>query len=240
MPHFPFQRLQSELAAIIARAPAGARLPSEPILSKQLGVSRATLREAMRAFETQGLIRRRQGAGTFVVGQVPVLESGLEVLESLETLAKRKNLDISVRYLQVEQTAADEEISEILNVPPSTPLTRVQRVILTENRPVAYLVDTLPEDVLRPEDLSNGFSGSVLDYLLQRGDALTISRADISATNATPEVAKYMEIQRDDVLLKFTARLYAASGRIVDYSISYFLPGYFHFHVVRRVGGVGQ
>lgn len=198
------------------------------------------MREAMRAFETQGLIRRRQGAGTFVVGQVPVLESGLEVLESLETLARRKNLDISVRYLQVERIAAEEEMAEILNVPLSAPLTRVQRVILTENRPVAYLIDTLPEDVLHPEDLSNGFSGSVLDHLLQRGDTLTVSRADISATNATPEVAKYMEIQRDDVLLKFTARLYAASGRIVDYSISYFLPGYFHFHVVRRVAGIGQ
>ncbi|MCK7478942.1 MAG: hypothetical protein M0C28_17420 [Candidatus Moduliflexus flocculans] len=26
-------------------------------------------------------------------------------------------------------------------------------------------------------------------------------------------------------------------GRVVDYSYSYFLPGYFHFHVVRRGRG---
>src|SRR5512147_2798052 len=96
MANFPFQRLQAELAGLIARSPSGQRLPSEPDLAKQLGVSRATLREAMRMFETQGLIRRRQGAGTFVVGAVPVIDSGLEVLESIETMAHRMNLEIAV------------------------------------------------------------------------------------------------------------------------------------------------
>ena len=78
MANFPFQRLQSDLASLIAKTTAGDRLPSEPDLAKKLGVSRATLREAMRTFEAQGLIRRRQGSGTFVVGQVPVMEAGLE------------------------------------------------------------------------------------------------------------------------------------------------------------------
>ena len=96
MANFPFQRLQTDLAGLIERTPAGQRLPSEPELAKQLGVSRATLRDAMRTFETQGLIRRRQGSGTFVVGKVQALESGLEVLESLETMANRLNLEITV------------------------------------------------------------------------------------------------------------------------------------------------
>jgi GntR family transcriptional regulator len=37
------------------------------------------------------------------------------------------------------------------------------------------------------------------------------------------------------VLLLFIARLYDENGVVVDYSSSYFLPGYFRFHVVRRV-----
>ena len=236
MSNFPFQRLQNDLAALIARTPAGQRLPSEPDLAKQLGVSRATLREAMRAFETQGLIRRRQGSGTFVVGKVQALDSGLEVLESLETMAKRLDLEISVSDLHVEQVIADEDLAAGLNVAVGSQLLRVRRVVRTDGRPVAYLVDTLPEDILHVEDLSADFHGSVLDYLLGGGDPLKTSRANVSAIGATAEVAKALEIQRGDVLLHFYSQLFDVNNKVVDYSLSYFIPGYFHFHVVRRVG----
>jgi len=237
MSNFPFQRLQADLADLIDHTPAGQRLPSEPDLAKQLGVSRATLRDAMRTFETQGLVRRRQGSGTFVVGKSQVLDGGLEVLESLETMAKRLGLAISVSNLSVEKITADENTAENLNLAIGAPLLRVRRVVRTDDRPVAYLVDVLSEDVLDMDDLPADFRGSVLDTLLQRGDALTVSRADISATNAVAEVAKALEIQRGDVLLQLVARLYSGDGRVLDYSTSYFIPGYFHFHVVRRVGG---
>ena len=236
MANFPFQRLQADLAALIAGTPPGSRLISEPELAKQLGVSRATLREAMRTFETQGLIRRRQGAGTFVVGKVPVIEAGLEVLESLETMARRMNLSITVSDLALEQLDANENQAGELGVPVGTCLTRIRRVIRADTRPVAYLIDTLPEDVLRLQDIPQGFSGSVLDFLIERGHDLRLSRAAISATNATAEVAKALEIQRGDVLLQFISQLYTGDGRMIDYSNSYFIPGYFRFHVNRRVG----
>src|SRR5688572_12446652 len=238
MANFPFQRLQADLAALIGRTPAGARLISEPELAKQLGVSRATLREAMRTFETQGLIRRRQGAGTFVVGKVPVMDAGLEILESLETMARRRNLEITVSDLTVEQVDANEDESTGLGVEPGTCLTRVRRVMRADTRPVAYLIDLLPEMVLRINDVPQGFNGSVLDFLIERSDHLRISRAAISATNATADVAKALEIQRGDVLLRFISQLYTADGRIVDYSTSYFIPGYFNFHVNRHVGNI--
>ncbi len=237
MSHFPFQRLTAELSALIARTPPGQQLLSEPQLSKQMGVSRATLREAMRSFETQGLIRRRQGAGTFVVGKVPVIESGLEALESLETLAHRKNLPIAVGNLHVEKVFADQDSATALGVPLATRLTRVRRVILADGRPAAYLVDTLPESILRAEELPDSFNGSVLDYLLERGDPLTASRAAVSAIGAAATVAKQLEIQRGDVLLHFSSQLYNDKGAVMDYSLTYFIPGYFNFHIVRRVGG---
>ena len=236
MANFPFQRLQADLAALIERTPAGSRLVSEPELAKQLGVSRATLREAMRTFETQGLIRRRQGAGTFVVGKVPVMDSGLEVLESLETMARRMNLAITVSDLNLEQIDANENHAVELGIVIGSCLTRIRRVMRADTRPVAYLIDTLPEDVLKLQDIPQGFNGSVLDFLLGRGNDLRISRAAITATNATAEVAKALEIQRGDVLLQFVSQLYTSDGRIVDHTVSYFIPGYFNFHVVRRIG----
>ena len=236
MHNFPFQRLQADLAKLIARTPAGQRLLNEPDLAKQMGVSRATLREAMRTFETQGLIRRRQGSGTYVVGKVPVIDAGLEMLESLDTMARRMNLAISVSDLHIEQIQADEESAKGLGVTDGTRLTRVRRVMRADGRPAAYLIDTLPETILKPDDLPDGFSGSVLDFLIARGDKLGISGAVISATNAPADVAKPLEIQRDDVLLRFASQLHDSKGSVVDYSVSYFIPGYFHFHVNRRVG----
>jgi len=238
MANFPFQRLQTDLAALIAKTPAGQRLLSEPDLAKQLGVSRATLREAMRSFETQGLIRRRQGSGTFVVGKVQVLDSGLEKLESLETMAKRFGLEVSVSDLSIETAVADEEMAATLDVSINDPLTRVRRVVRADNRPVAYLVDILPEKILHSEDLPDNFHGSVLDFLQVRGDPLASSRANVSAIGATAEVAKALEIQRGDVLLHFYSQLFDENNKVLDYSLSYFIPGYFHFHIVRRVGRV--
>jgi GntR family transcriptional regulator len=236
MANFPFQRLQADLAKLIAETPAGSRLMSEPDLAKQMGVSRATLREAMRTFETQGLIRRRQGSGTYVVGKFQVIEAGLEVLESIETMAKRMNLEVSVSDLHIEQTEADASTADGLCVEVGTQYVRVRRVMRAEGRPVAYLIDSLPIDILNLDDLTNEFRGSVLDYLISAGVDLQVSRAAISATNAVADVAKALEIQRDDVLLRFASQLYDGAGKVVDYSVSYFIPGYFHFHVNRRIG----
>lgn len=233
----PFQRLQTSLAAMIHSMPSGERLPSEPELAERLGVSRATLREAMRSFEGQGLIRRRQGVGTFVVGPTQVIESGLEVLESIESLAARIELNVTLGDLHVSQLAADPQQSEKLGVDLGTGLIQVRRVILTEQRPVAYLVDLLPDDILTAADLSAGFNGSVLDLLITRGEPpLAGSRTEICAVAATAEIARALEIQRGDVLLMFEADLTTSTGRTIDHSHSYFLPGYFRFHVNRMVG----
>jgi GntR family transcriptional regulator len=236
MANFPFQRLQADLAKLIASTPAGSRLTSEPDLAKQMGVSRATLREAMRTFETQGLIRRRQGSGTYVVGKFDVIEAGLEVLESIETMARRLNLEVTVSDLHLEQVQADQKTADGLCIEEGKFVTCVRRVIRADGRPVAYLVDSLPEEILKPGNLPAEFHGSVLDFLISTGSDLKISRAAISATNASADVAKPLEIQRDDVLLRFESQLYDSMGRVLDYSVSYFIPGYFHFHVNRRVG----
>ena len=233
----PYQRLSTELADLIARTEPGERLLSEPALAKQLGVSRATLREAMRAFEGQGLIRRRQGIDTFVVSHKQVIESGLEVLQSIESLAEKIQLPVSMGDLKIRQIFADASLSEKLRVIEGAELIEVKRVIRAEGRSVAFLVDILPEKVLISSDLEEGFTGSVLDLLLKRG-AITLmnSFTEINAVAATSDIARLLEIQRGDVLLMFQAYLYDDAGRVVDFSQSYFLPGYFRFHVVRRVG----
>ena len=230
------QRLHDELGVIISKLQTGDRLPAEPTLAKQLGVSRATLREAMRTFETQGLVHRRQGAGTFVIHPSQVIDSGLEVLESIETLARQLELPVAMGDLRTEYRPAASEEALALELDPDTRVLCITRPILVEGHPVAYLVDILLEDLLSPEELEQGFTGSVLDLLLKRGvPKLSSSRCEINAVTASSDIARAMRIQRGDVLLRFEARLFSVDGRVVDYSFSYFLPGYFRFNVVRRV-----
>ena len=236
-----YQRLQNELSALIENAPKGTKLPSEPKLAEQLGVSRATLREAMRTFETQGLLRRRQGLGTFVVGPTQVIESGLEVLESLETLAEKIDLDVTMGDYEIVSIEAKEKTAKKLDVSPGDSLVQVRRVILTGDSPVAFLVDILPEGILSSSVLQSDFTGSVLDLLINNGDpALSMSKTEISAINAPEDVAKALDIQRGDTLLLLKSVLYDQEGDPVDYSFSYFLPGYFRLHIIRKIGGVNS
>lgn len=109
----------------------GDRLPSEPVLAEKLGVSRVTLREAIKVLDTMGLIEVRRGRGTFVKARTPssltrpVAESlgagGVTVLElldarrliELETVnracARRTDDDLTALSRIVDEIAEEAE-----------------------------------------------------------------------------------------------------------------------------------
>jgi GntR family transcriptional regulator len=188
----------------------------------------------MRTFETQGMIRRQQGSGTYVTHPSHVIASGLEVLESIESMAERIGLEVSMGKLTVSQRAPTAEERDTFQMENGSQIVSLRRVIFAEGRPVAYLIDTIPEAELHGIDLNENFTGSVLD-LLKDSLSMQSSRCEISAVTATSEEAKALGIQRGDVLLRFESMIYSVTGKPVDYSFSYFLPGVFRFHVVRKV-----
>jgi len=231
------KKLHQDLEGIINSKEPGAKLLSEPQLAQQLGVSRATLREAMRTFEIQGKIRRRQGSGTFVTHPSQVIESGLEVLESIQTLADRIGLKVKLGKWRTDIRLPHKSEYTTLQIHPNDYIMDVSRVIIAGDRPAAFLTDILPLDVLRPEELEKNFTGSILDLLLEKGTPkLMVARTDINAVTSSAQVARALGIQRGDALLYLSADLYTPDGRVVNISHSYFLPGYFNFHVVRRIG----
>ncbi len=153
------------------------------------------------------------------------------------TLAERIGLKVAVQDLKLENRLATEDEANALHVSSDTKVVHLARVIYAGDRAVAYLIDIVPENILDPGELDENFSGSVLDIFIRRGSpALIRSKCDINAVTATPDVARPLGIQRGDVLLCFEAFLYDTAGNVVDYSFSYFLPGVFRFHVVRKVG----
>jgi GntR family transcriptional regulator len=216
---------------------AGDRLPSEHELSQRLGISRPTLREALRLLEEEGMIMRRHGVGTFVAARRPVIESGLEVLESIERMAERRGLSTRMEKATVEERLTTPRELTGLELSTETPVTSVTRVIMADGQRIARLTDVVPQVYLRQPDLDGAFHGSVLDLLLARGwPALSHSRTELAVEVADVGLARTLHIPRGAPLLKLEAQLFAQDGQVVDYSVSHFVPGYFRFHVVRRIG----
>jgi GntR family transcriptional regulator len=212
-------------------------LPSEAELSQRFEVSRATIREALAKLEHAGIIIRKHGVGTFVAPPQPVIDAGLEELESLETLAERIGLETHMSKTSIEERPASAAEADRLQLNPQDQILSVARVIMTGKRPVAYLIDIVPVQYLRQQDLTDTFNGSVLDLFLQRDQpALSHSRTDIIPVAADEDVARQLKAKTGDTLLKLEAQLFTREGKVADYSLSYFVPGYFHFHVVRRIG----
>jgi DNA-binding FadR family transcriptional regulator len=72
-----YRQIADQIAALIEKGEygAGARLPPERDLAKQLGVSRPSVREALIALEVEGYVDVRVGSGVYVVGPGPALRS---------------------------------------------------------------------------------------------------------------------------------------------------------------------
>jgi GntR family transcriptional regulator len=214
----------------------GERLPSENELAAQLGISRPTLREALLNLEQEGIVIRRHGVGTFIApGYEHRLESGLERLESILELAARQGLSIQCDGLQVREEPATRKLADKLQTEPGMPLLRVDRVLLADGIPVAYMVDYTLSTILSPADIDDTFNGSVLDLLRQKPDLQVIQvQADIVALNADAFLAGKLSVKPRQAVLLLEELLFDQEGKAIEFSRNYFVPEFFRFHVVRR------
>src|SRR5512135_1891153 len=145
----------------------GQRLPPEGIFAEQLGISRPTLREALHNLEVDGMIVRKHGVGTFVSpARADRLESGLEVLESLEHIANRMGLKTRMGQVKIDERRPTSEETTALECSPEERVLSVARIILVDSKPVAYLCDVVPVRILKRDDLDDRFRGSVLDVFI--------------------------------------------------------------------------
>lgn len=214
----------------------GEQLPSETELAGQLGISRPTLREALQNLEQESIVIRRHGVGTFVTnGNRARLEGGLERLESILELAGRQGHQLGYVDLQLREVIADPELCEKLQVPTGTALTSVQRVIVSEERPVAYMVDLVLASALSVEAVDATFTGSVIDLLRQdQGVQIDQAVADIEAISADAQLASKLAIEPGQAVLMLEEVVFDTAGAALDCSRNYFVPEFFRFHVVRR------
>lgn len=216
----------------------GQQLPSEADLAEQLGISRPTLREALQNLELDGTIIRRHGVGTFISQTFGRrLDSGLEVLESLEQIANRKGLQTQYSKLSIEEREPTPFELKGLGLVFAAPVLIISRTILVANQPIAFLRDVVPLNFLERHELEASFSGSILDLLLKKYQTtLSHSYTKVDAVRSNTTLSRQLQIKPATPLLCLEAKLFHSDGHVVDFSTSHFVPGYFDFHVIRKIG----
>lgn len=126
----------------------GTQIPGEDQLTELLGVSRITVRHAMRNLEAAGLLRRERGRGTFV--RESRLVAGTRALTSFTEELSASGLVVTSKVLSARRTPATAKTAEALEIEPRTPVTRIRRLRLGGGQPIglqtAHLrIDRVPD-----------------------------------------------------------------------------------------------
>jgi GntR family transcriptional regulator len=215
----------------------GDKLPPEPELAQQLGVSRATLREALRSFEQQGIISRRQGVGTFVNARPLYIESGLETLESIEMLLESRQLTPRITDRQARVEKALPKAAQRLNIQEGAPLTVLSSTYVVGAERVAYLLEVSLALVVEQVAVDEAGS-SLLEYMLQRREIYDLSYAvaHISPVHGSEEICTALQVEVETPLFFIEQTVYTSANLPHYYSRNYYLPRIFDFHLIRKIG----
>ena len=207
--------LEKELEKLIKgrKFQPGEKLPSVESLTEILGVSRSTVREALSNLETQGLIIRKQGSGTFVShSSGKGFIGGMERIEPFRRIAKRAGLNSEVISREVSITNPDTSIAQVLDVPKDAELIKVEIVEAINGQPTMYLIDYLKESCGGEAELSN-WDDSVHNYLVEVcNPPLSHTRTEIFAIGAEADVASKLNIPQPSAAELFTIVLLIIAG----------------------------
>jgi Transcriptional regulators len=142
--------------------PEGSRLPSEPDLSKLIGVSRTTLRQALALLQDDGLIKNIRGKGNFIIKSHSDKPIGLEVIghpvykcitDSIDDVQIQMHIEPSTDYFN--QTLAKKTAAVVL----------VDRWYKVQGKPVAYTFTLFPIETISKFNIDLNNNEKLLEFV---------------------------------------------------------------------------
>ena len=206
----------------------GRLLPNEEGLSKRLGISRNTVRQAANKLVYEGLIVRKKGVGTRVANNP--ISTALESWHSFAQEMNSKGIPFKNYEVNVKWEPADEMIAELFVINPGRKVLRLERLRGMDKGPVVYFISYFHPRVglTGHEDLSQR-----LYDLLEReySTVVMVSKEEIKAIKSSDTIAAKLQIPVGDPVLYRKRYVYDPGQRIVEYNLCYYRADSFTYSI---------
>lgn len=191
------------------------RLPSENEMMNTFGVSRITIRQALRDLHNEGLVFSAQGKGTFV--SKPKAVQNVQRLEGFGEAMAAQGYEASARVLSIQQMKAPKAVVAALDLQPGEDVVEVKRVRYLNRSPVCIDHSYFPMDIGR-KMFSLDLSGDIFP-LLENFFGIPLGGADIGldAILADEEAQQYLNLKTGEAILRVERLTHDQEGRPIDF-----------------------
>jgi GntR family transcriptional regulator len=207
---------------------AGDRLPPERELSKTLGVTRSTIREAFNVLEDRGLLIRHQGQGTFVT--LPKIERQAAKLVPFTKGMEKRGFRTENKMISLEKIPAQASMAAELQIPVGDPVFFIQRIRLINQEPV--LMERLSVPSIRFPNLDRfDFSKRSLYEVMETEYGVKVHRArqSLEPVAASAFEARLLDVKLSAPLMLERRLAYDQDNHPVEYARDLFRGDRFRF-----------
>lgn len=208
-----YHRVQRAIRFIIEDGQLGDddALPPERDLAKALGVSRVTLRNAIKGLVDGGLLVQRHGAGTFVSRRI---EMPLKTLTSFSEDMLARGMQPEYKMLDRHSGPAMSIEADMLELEPGAEVTRLYRVRYASKKPMCLELTSVPADVL-PEGLEVGTS--LYSLLAEKNKRPVRAIQRLRAELLSGEQARLLGVASGSAGLFIERQSFLSNGRPIEY-----------------------
>ncbi|MEH7305487.1 GntR family transcriptional regulator [Neobacillus drentensis] len=212
------------------------KIPSEQKLSEQLGVSRNTVREAIRTLEQEGILLSRHGVGNFVIGSKKGLKTTITTLESSTNIIMAHGYLPGTKNVVSNVIVVPEDVRDQLLLKENKNVFYIERVRTADGESVVYVEDYIPYQSGMELEYKETYHESLLEFLEKFDHKVSFSICTLKAVISDEKVEKKLDLNEKSALLLLKQVHYSTAGVPVLYSDSYYLSDKFEFNVVRKRG----
>lgn len=189
----------------------GSLIPGERDLAGSLGLSRVTVRRAIKTLVGERLLVQRPGARTSVAQRV---EKPVAVFAGFSDDMLSRGMRPGTTWISRSVAAASPDEALALSLSPGAPVCRLARLRTADDRGMALEWSVVPTTVLPDPQL---VGNSLYQALRQRGIVPVRALQRMRATVASPEEAARLGVVAGAPLLDMERRCFDESGRAVEF-----------------------